>query len=304
METAHFQDFRSANCEKIREVIQSGRTPVLQFSEPPDAATIKRTDDFCREFGAELQIRFFSFRWQEFDTSLLRHLPHVANLSIDTIRAISDFGPVSELPRLTRLRFGVHEHPDGNFLEQLDIARLTHLTLGENKRRNFDLSPLSVATSLEQLFIQGHYRGVEAISGLPRLFDVSLSGFPKRHDLAFLNDLAALRSLLLILGSRASIAEFTHSELRRLRIVWVRQLEELGPLQRFSSLKELTIEDQLRLTTLDISGLNLRRLTVSNCKGLKEIVGLERQTGLEHFHTRDTKLPNDQRGAAIGPRRR
>jgi hypothetical protein len=127
------------------------------------------------------------------------------------------------------------------------------------------------------------YRGIEAISALPRLSDVSLSGFPKRHDLAFLNDIAALRSLLIILGSRSSIADFTHAGLRKLSIIWVRQLEELGPLERFRSLDDLTIQDQLRLTSLDIRGLNLRRLAISNCKGLKQIVGLERQTRLDDF---------------------
>ena len=283
MRAAHFQDISSASTDKIGEVIRSGRTPVLQFSAPPDAATLKRTDEFCSEFGAALQIRFFSFQWQEFDTSLLGSLPHLANLSIDTIRTISDFGPVADLTRLTRLRFAVHEHPNGRFLEELDLARLTHLSLGENKRRNFDLSPLVTATSLQQIFVQGHDRSIEAICALERLSDVSLSGFPKRHDLAFLNSLASLRSLLLILGSRSSIAEFTHPGLRKLSIVWVRELEELGPLRRFPNLEDLAIEDQLRLTVLDVDGLNLRRLTVANCKRLKQISGLEGQTRLEHL---------------------
>ena len=280
MVTAHFQDAATASREKIREVIESARTPVLQFSGPPESRTLRRVDDFCGEFGAALQIRFFGFAWKAFDTDLLRQLPNAANLSIDTLRAITDFRPIAELRKLTCLRFGVFEHPDGAFLEQLDLARLTHLTLGENKRRNFDLRPLAAATSLETLFIQGHHRGVEAISRLPRLADLSLSGFPGRHDLAFLNELAALRSFLLILGSRTSIAEFTHAGLHKLRIVWVRLLEDLGPLARFASLDELAIEDQLRLASLDLSGLALRRLTVSNCKNLARIVGLEEQTGL------------------------
>jgi hypothetical protein len=159
MKTAHFQDSTTASGEKIREVIQSGRTPVLQFSVPPDEPTLERADQFCREFGPELQIRFFGFRWREFDTSLLRRLPNVANLSIDAVRTISDFGPVAELPKLTRLRFGVREHPDGRFLDHLDLARLTHLTLGENQRRNFNLSPLGAATRLEQAFILPGHRG-------------------------------------------------------------------------------------------------------------------------------------------------
>jgi len=281
MGTAQFQNVPESS-DEIGDVIRSGRAPVIQFSEPPDGAALARTDAYCAEFGARLQIRFYGFQWREFDTSLLRHLPHVANLSIDTVRTIADFAPVASLPNLTRLRFGVYEHPDGRFLQQLDLARLTHLTLAENKRRNFDLSPLAAATSLEQVFIQGHDRGIEAISALPCLSDVSLSGFPKRHDLAFLNSLASLRSLFLILGTRSSIAEFTHPALSKLRIVWIRELEDLGPLRRFTALEDLTIEDQLRLTVLDIGGLDLRRLTVSNCKRLERIVGIEGQARLEH----------------------
>lgn len=295
MVTAHFQDITSASSEKIRDVIKSGNTPVLQFGDMPAPDQLERADAFCREFGADLQIRFFGQRWKVFDTSVLRRLPYVANLSIDTVRAISDFTPVAELPELRRLRFGVFEHPDGSFLKKLHLPRFTHLTLGENKRRNFDLSPLGAATALEHLFVQGHYRGIEAINRLPRLSDVSLSGFPMRHDLAFLSDLAALRSLFLILGSRKSITEFTHAQLRALRIVWVRQLEELGPLHRFSSLEELAIEDQLRLTVLDLSGLNLRRLHIANCKNLEKIVNLDGQSELKHFSARGTKLPQQMK---------
>jgi len=184
----------------------------------------------------------------------------------------------------------VHEHPDGRFLEALDLARFTHLTLAANKRRNFDLAPLGAAAALGQLFVQGHHRNIAAISALPRLADISLSGFPKRHDLAFLNDLKSLRSLLLILGSRGSLAEFTHAALAKLRIVWVRELEELGPLRRFAALETLAIEDQLRLTSLDLSGLDLRRLTITNCKNLREIIGLETQTRLEHCVVRGTRM--------------
>lgn len=290
MQTSRFHDALPESNSVIREVIERGITPVIQFSGYPDVATLERVDDLCARFGAELEIRFFGFRWLEFDTSALRHLPNVANLSIDTIRAISDFAPVAELQNLTRLRFGVHEHPDGRFLQQLDLARFTRLTLAENKRRNFDLSALSAANSLEHLFVQGHHRGIEAISALPRLTEVSLSGFPGRHDLAFLNLLGSLRSLFLILGSRRSIAEFTQPRLSKLKIVWVRELEELGPLQRFESLEELQIEDQLRLTSLDVSGLKLRRLTVSNCKRLAQISGLENQE-LTQLSVHGTAIP-------------
>lgn len=168
MPIARFHDVLPADSAAIAGLIKSGRTPVIQFSRPPSDSILERADDFCRDFGSDLEIRFFNFGWRVFDTSLLKRLPHVGNLSIDAIRAISDFAPIAELRDLTQLRFGVHEHPDGNFLNQVELARLTRLTLAENKRRNFNLSPLSSATSLIQLFIQGHWRGIEAISQLPR----------------------------------------------------------------------------------------------------------------------------------------
>ena len=292
--TVHFHDPDVATREKISDVIASGRTPVLQFSARPSTETLERMNELCREFGPHVQIRFFAFEWKEFDTSILKHLPNVANLSIDTIRTISDFDPIAELENVTQLRFGVFEQPDGAFLKKLDMTRLTHLNLSENKRRNYDLSPLRTATALEHLFIQGNDRAIEAIAELPRLEYVGLSGFPKRHDLRFLNALEPLRSLLLILGSRQSIAEFTHPGLIKLQIVWVRYLEDLGPLNRFSSLEELLVEDQKRLTQLDLHGLDLRALHIANCKNLERVDGLEDQRNLERFTVRETKLSPGQ----------
>ena len=291
MRTTRFHNVLPTNSDDLGELIQAGHIPVIQFGDEPAPAILERVDDLCRDFGPNLNIRFFAFNGREFDTSILRRIPHVANLSIDTVHSISHVTPIAELERLTRLHFGVYLHPDGAFLRALQLDRFTHLTLTENKLRNFDLSPLADAKSLRKLFVQGHYRGIAEICGLPHLDDVSLSGFPKRHDLAFLGDLVSLRSLFLILGTRTSISEFTHSALCKLRIVWVRLLEDLGPLQRFSSLEDLEIEDQLRLATLDITGLELRRLRVSNCKNLERIAGLDAQHELRELSIDGTKVP-------------
>lgn len=292
MPPVRFHDILPETLDEIGKSIECGHSPVIQFGSMPNAGTLDRLDEFCRRFGPDLQVRFYGFAWREMDTSFLNRLPHVANLSIDTIRSISDFAPVTGLERLTRLRFGVHEQPDGKFLEHLDLSRFTHLTLAANKSRNYDLSPLASAVSLKRLFVQGHCRGIAHICALAKLSEVTLSGFPKRQDLAFLNDLRPLRSLFLILGSRTSIAEFAHASLLQLRLVLVRTLEDLGPLQRFNSLEELEIEDQIRLRSLDITGLSLRRLKISNCKTLNQIIGLETQTRHLGVSIHATGLPS------------
>src|SRR5205085_5429038 len=115
----------------------------------------------CREFGADLQVRFFSWQWREFDAGILEQLPEVANLSLDTLRAVTNLDAVARLPKLTRLRFGVHEQPNGDFLKTFPLERLSQLILAENKKRNFDLAPLARAAGLENVFIQGHDRNIE-----------------------------------------------------------------------------------------------------------------------------------------------
>lgn len=293
---AYFQDPLAVKSEHVAAAIASGGTPVVQYSAPSQVRNAAHVNGLCREFGADLQLRFHGWEWKEFDCDLLNQFPDVAYLSLDTIRKVSNEQVLSGLAKLVRLRFGIHEHPDGTFLRLLELGRFDALSLLANKRRNFDLSPLAEARPLKELFIEGHDRGIEAICDLAKLSQVSLSGFPKRHDLSFLNRLAALRALRIILGSRESIAEFVHPGLRKLSLIWVRSLEELGPLERFTHLEDLSIEDQLRLTAIDVNKLDLRRLHIVNCKRLESIIGLDQQKKLEYFFTAETKLPSEQRG--------
>jgi hypothetical protein len=260
----------------VEATIQSGRTPVIQYShcaypEPVLAAV----DQACARFGEALEVRFFAHRETGFDAGVLRHLPNVANLSLDTLTTISHPEIVGDLPRLKRLRFGVYQLDDPEVVQRLGVARLTRLTLAENRKRNFDLAPLAEARDLTQLFVQGHDRNIEAISGLSKLEDLSLSGFPSRHDLKFANNVKTLRRIFLILGSRTSIDEFSHPGLQSLKVIWVKTLQGLGRLSRFPALSDLVVEDQLHIGSLDVSGIPLERLRLSNCKTLSRLDGLE-----------------------------
>src|SRR5437764_453820 len=137
----YFQHPADATRDRVAQTIAAGAIPTVQFGAAAQAKDLGRINELCREFGTQVQIRFFGWEWKEFDTSILEQLPGVQNLSLDTLRAISDFAPIAALPKLSRLRFGVREQPNGEFLKQLDVQRFTHLSLLENKRRNFDLSP-------------------------------------------------------------------------------------------------------------------------------------------------------------------
>jgi hypothetical protein len=53
------------------------------------------------------------------------------------------------------------------------------------------------------------------------------------------------------------------------------------------------MEDQLQVHTIDVSGAPLRKLTISNCKNLETIHGLETLDRLVSFHADRTALNLD-----------
>jgi hypothetical protein len=64
-------------------------------------------------------------------------------------------------------------------------------------------------------------------------------------------------------------------------------------------LEELAIEDQLRLSALDVSDLNLLRLSISDCRNPKQLIGLERQTRLEHFSLHGARANGADLGSSL-----
>src|SRR5437868_9853285 len=130
---AYLQDPASASRKMVGELVASGRIPVIQYSGAAQVHDLAAVNALAAEFGTNVQIRFFGREWQAFDASLLDQLPDVANLSLDTLRTITNLGSLAGLSQLVELRFAVFEHPDGGFLKTLPLDRYTSLGIGENK---------------------------------------------------------------------------------------------------------------------------------------------------------------------------
>jgi hypothetical protein len=192
-----------------------------------------------------------------------------------------------------RLSFGVNKFDKPGFLNQLDLGKLDRLVLVENVKRNLDLSPLQNARELETLFLNGFTKNIGVLAGLPKLKQLSLGGIAKTQSLRFVSDMSGLRSLTLVLGGRQSIDEIAHPGLEELNVLRVRGLEGLGSLARFPRLRELVVEDQIKIRSINVSESNLRKLILMNCKNLKEIQGLGNLGELIEFRTSQTRLDLD-----------
>lgn len=289
-------DPKSVEPEKIRDILDRGVRPTVQFSGRTYSPTLlDDVNQLCRAFGEKLEVRFFGHYGDAFDASILTHLPDAQWLSVDCLHEIYNEDAIADLPLLRKLTFGVYRFSRKDFLPKLRLEQLKQLVLAEVERPAvFDLSSLERCHQLEILFLNGLAKNIEAVAGLRKLEKLSLAGIPNKQGLSFVNNVASLRALTLILGGRSSIEDdISHAGLEELSIIRVRGLETLGHVQRFGNLRLLHIEDQLQLRGLSVGGSQLQEISVHNCKNLEKIEGLDELTRLEHFRVSRTNLDLD-----------
>lgn len=279
----------------VQQALSDEGTLVIQFSDPAAYAPdlLASLNAICAQAPDALQIRFYGHYGSGFDAANLRHLPAVKNLTLDCLTRINNEDTVAQLPHLRRFGFGVFEYSRPDFLSRLDLTALTALSLGETRRRDFDLKPLATAKALTELRLQGHSLGMAAIAALPALQDLHLGSIAAKQTLEMIGSIANLRKLTLLLGGRSNLDEMSSKTLEHLDILRVKGLASLGNLARFPALRALRVEDQLQMASLDLTPAHLERLQIYNCKTLRELAGLDLQIGLQTLFISQTALDMD-----------
>lgn len=280
--------------KKARQVLSSGGEAVLQFGGLPyPPRLLRRINRLCRKFGKRLEVRFYGHYGSQFDFGALEAIPEVANLGTDCLQRATNVEALKDLTQLRRFSFGVHDYDSANLLDLLDPSRIQELLLGENAKRNFDLSRLAQFDGLETLLVEGHTKGIESVAELPSLTRLRLRSTPKKQRLDFISTIPRLRFLQVILGGREDISEIVSSSLEELEILRVRGFAQFPDLANLPALRSLHIEDQLRLTEVTIpSGTTSRlsKLVINNCKKLSKVEGLGHLPGLDHLRFYVTAL--------------
>lgn len=279
----------------IDAAIGAGRQVLVQFDtlgEP--APLLPELDLLAATHGAALTIRIYGYDPRVFDTRIVRALPHVASLSIDCHRNALHLETLGELRHLRRLVLGVYELAQTDILQLENLHGLEQLSLGETAKNNIDLAPLRHYTRLSSLSIEGHATHIDTLASLPALTQLQLYRMKNKVALDFVPGIAHLEQLLLQLGGRESIREIEAPQLAQLEVIRVRGLEDLGDLGRFPLLRQLWLEDQIKLTQLDVSGnALLEQLHLLTCKGLAQLDGLAGLTALRKLSVSETGLDID-----------
>jgi len=111
-----------------------------------------------------------------------------------------------------------------------------------------------------------------------------------------------LRSLLITPGGRHGTDEFANQFVERLSILRVRGFKHLN-LNSFPSLRHLHVEDQLKLTSIDLAPASDRLLSMKiwNCKNLASINGLKTLRNAGYLWLGKTALDPDKVLADLPP---
>lgn len=278
---------------EVAAMIAEGIDPMVQFAAPDySPQQLAQINALCEEFGAAFQVRFYGHYGSHFDAAVLEHLPAVRSLAVDC--RIENASALGRLTQLQELSFGSTDFDQPDFLATLDLSGMERLYLNETKKNNFDLAPLQAAKNLQFLYLEGHHRNIASLSNLPVLASLVLRSIGKKQGLDWIEAMPALRQLELVLGGREHIDDLSHRHLQLLQVIWVKGLASLGDLSRFPALTALRVEDLAQLRRLDLSSARLQRLSLTNCRQLSELAGLDLQTGLEELFVSQTPLPLDE----------
>ena len=246
----------------------------------------------CAMHGDGLEVRFYDHRDGGFDASVLDQLDEIRLLSIDGVETVRHPEAVGRLPKLTSLRFGPWHIDDAKILGKMGVHRLAHFTLAGTPAPAVDLAPLGEGRSLRSLRLLGHGKNTQAIAPLAQLAELAIQPSSK-FSLDFINSLVSLKTLKFVLGNARSISAIgALPALEDLSFREVRNLEDLGSLERFPRLRRLLVSDQPRIAELQMGRGNaaLEHVYLSSVPRLHTLKGLSELPAVKSFFAYDGRL--------------
>jgi len=291
--------------ESLAEAIRNSKlTPRIQFSRSSayDKEILHQVNHACQRFGCQIHIRFFGHYSEVFNCAVLKSIPAVKSLGLDCLASVENIEELADLPDLESLTLGVFELRMPKILEISSLKRLRKLILVDTRDNKIDLKALAGFRRLEELSIGGHSTNIDVLGEIQTIRSLSLNQMRRGIDLGFVGAMKSLRSLSLALGGRHGTDEFASQFVERLSILRVRGFEHLN-LNSFSSLQHLHVEDQLKLTSIDLAPASdsLRSMKIWNCKNLAAINGLKILRKLDYLWLGKTTLDPDKVLADLPP---
>lgn len=264
---------------RLTEELESGQSFELRFTKISGFGemVLESVEELLKRYGSSITISFQAGHGEIIDLNLLKSIPSVKALSIQSNSTPVDVKEIGELKELTRLSLSIYELEDGEVLDLDNLGVIKSLVISESKRRNVNLGHLVKAKSLRALTVSGHTYGIAAISTVNSLETLRLTGI-KDFRMELINGLSNLIEFKLLRCNNMVYDNFEENRsILTLELENIKDNLDIDFFGRFINVKNLILSS-VGVTELVFStGLNskLREVVLLNCKKLNRLEGLE-----------------------------
>lgn len=271
--------------EQLRAVAADPHVKHLQTAVPAPHETWRLVNDEICVPRPDITIRVFGHYGTRCDLSLARWLPNARRFEID-VHDVDGLDELERLQELEHLGLSVFEATDLSVLSRV-TDRLVSLVIGSTRSRRPDMARLTRFRRLQSLYVEGQSRNIQAIAELPALEELTLRSVTT-PDLGYLRNLERLWYLDLKLGGIKSLDGATgKSSIKYLELWQIRGFGDVAAegLCDLPGLQHLYLQSLPNVTFFPDMAVseNLRRITLINMKGLRDLETLEHLPGLREF---------------------
>ena len=279
---AEFDDAVTEN--DLRNLVELPGVKTLQCSAPVKDSVWSRLNDSFFSRRPDVELRVYGHHSMECDLAFARRMVNVRRFAADCLMRAKNVEAIAEIPELESLSLGIFELQDLGVLETV-TPTLTTISLGATRSKKPRLEALARFTSLKALHIEGQSNGIEVLSQLRGLEDVTLRSITTA-DLRYLSPLERLWSLDIKLGGIRSFDGIEGKDTIKYLELWqIRELEDANIVASLPGLQNVFLQSLSRVKQLpSLEGSrSLRRVVLENMKGFSDFTALESAPALEEF---------------------
>jgi hypothetical protein len=268
----------------IKALVSNADLRVIQCVAPVSDATWSRLNEEFFSRRPDVELRAYGFYSDPCDLSFIGRMTNLRNFAVDCHGDVTNLEAIATLTNPESLTLSIFSLSSFEVLSQVPPT-LTKLSLGWTRSKKPDLAPLARFERLKVLFIEGHSKNIEAVSGLQTLEDVTLRSVTT-PDLSYLKALSRMWSLDIKLGGIRSLqAVAGMPSIKHLELWQIRGLTDAGIISELPGLQNLFLQSLPQVSKMPRLGTSncLRKITFMNMKGLADFSELEWAPALEDF---------------------
>jgi len=269
---------------EAKELAANKEVTVIQFSKPLAEKDFDNLAQYVFNKRNDIQFRVYGHYSIECDLSFIKKFPTLKKFSADCIIDSKNEDYISSLKDVEDLHVGIFGLTSFDFLDGVN-PNLRKLMIGNTFSKKPSIRTLSRFKNLQFLYNEGQTNGVEAINDLISLEKIVLRSITV-PNMDFILGLKNLWSIDIKLGGTKNFSALKNFPgVKYLELWQINKLADISFISEMPDLQNLFIQSLRNVEALPNfkNSHKLRRVSLENLKGLKDISSLKDAPALEEF---------------------